>query len=360
MKKLLGAALFAAIALRAAQAAPVTACFVEIKSCPNRTDYANQAVNDPYEGSGTSPSVCARRAADYYNWCGTSEPVISYYMNMQVQQTTTYPASAPPPSPPLPPPPPPPPDTAGLLHVQQWGKAIVNVLDDAGTVLTTMYFPEYIKADGFGDEVVPQSARPVNTTSFYYIQPSTWEDLGNGAWKMTQDYPGYIKFEVVITPGNGALYYAMRIFNYRNQPLVNLTSDFDASCKQLLESGGQTLDQLPAWFTTLVYQQASSWSPSAGWQLYPQGGPKNINLLACQSMDRSRVVALAMEQIGEGTHANSNTCIHTIGLISASLAPNAWSAWQHRAVYVLTGDLNAVSSRFQQDFVQGGASNKWP
>jgi hypothetical protein len=223
-----------------------------------------------------------------------------------------------------------------------------------------MYMPEYIKSDEFGDNTVPPSARPQNTI-FYYLQPSQWQDLGNGSWKMTQDYPGYIKFEIVFTPGQNAIYFAMRVFNYRSTPITNVTSDFDTSCKETLLASGWTVGN-PDWYTTLVFQQAHMFSEAGGWQAYPNGGTGSTptKILACQNLNTTQVVALAMENPGQGTHASAHTCIHTIGQLSASLAPNTWSPWQHRAVYVISGSLNDVSNRYHQEFVMGGANDKWP
>jgi hypothetical protein len=74
-----------------------TVCTVTIHSCPLQPAAANQTFDDDDEfGSATSDSACLQRASDFYNWCGTSDPVsASFSQNGRVVDSTTFPSTPP-------------------------------------------------------------------------------------------------------------------------------------------------------------------------------------------------------------------------------------------------------------------------
>jgi hypothetical protein len=224
--------------------------------------------------------------------------------------------------------------------------------------LFNMMIPEYIKT---GDrDAVPEDTRPV-TSCFFHRQPSKWEKLENNRWRMSQDYPAYLGFEVVLTPSNDALFLAWRIHNNKKtEPLQELNGDFCCGCKAFLSASLPPESRFPRW-EELVFRQVSVYSPTKKWRPYPQGGDHDSLILACQSLDGKKMLAHASDRIGWARHAFANTCIHHRAQVVKELAPGQWSPWQRRAVYLLNGTQDDLLARYKRDFAEvEKANDKWP
>jgi hypothetical protein len=229
---------------------------------------------------------------------------------------------------------------------------------EAARPLFNMMIPEYIKT---GDrDAVPEDKKP-RRSCFFHVQPSEWKKLAGDRWRMSQDYPGYLGFEVVLTPAPDALYLAWRIRNNNpKEALEDVSGDFCCGCKDFLTASLAPEASLPRW-EKLVFRQASVYSPGKKWRPYPQGGDSDALILACRSLDGERLIAHASDRIGNGSHAFANTCIHHSARVAKQIAPGQWSPWQRRAVYLLRGTQDDLLARYEQDF-QGGenASKYWP
>lgn len=250
------------------------------------------------------------------------------------------------------------PATFDLRHSN---RGFITLFDGPGAdahELFNMMIPEYIK---IGDrDAVPEDKRPV-PSCFFHVQPSKWEKLENHRWRMSQDYPEYLGFEVVLTPSRDALYFAWRIRNNKQrEALKDLNGDFCCGCKAFLSASLPSAASLPKW-EQLVFKQALVYSPTRKWRPYPQGGDPDALLLACQSLDGKKLLAHASDRVGGASHAFANTCIHHSAPVAKELAPGQWSPWQRRAVYLLSGTQDDLLARYQRDFADSARSgDKWP
>src|SRR5258708_4271773 len=101
-----------------------------------------------------------------------------------------------------------PPAAFDLRHDRKGFITLVDGPDHGARELFNMMIPEYIK---LGDrDAVPEDRKPLRSC-FFHVQPSKWEKLEGGRWRMSQDYPDYLGFEVVLTPTPDALYLAWRV-----------------------------------------------------------------------------------------------------------------------------------------------------
>ncbi|MBI3875996.1 MAG: hypothetical protein HY300_08575 [Verrucomicrobia bacterium] len=245
------------------------------------------------------------------------------------------------------------------LQVRHNNDGLITLFDGSGEKaqpIFNMLIPEYIKVDGV--DAVPEHKKP-RGGCFFHTQPSKWEKLGDNRWRMSQDYPEYLKFEVVLTTTPDAVYLAWRIRNYRKEPIKKLSGDFCCGCKNFL--AGKPVPELrfPNW-EELVFKQASVYSPTKGWRTMEQGN-HGVSMIACRSLNGKKILAHASDRIGDGSHAVGNTCIHHSSEVSDLLDPGQWSPWQRRAVYLLDGTLDDLLGRYRRDFAEGATTkDKWP
>jgi len=252
-------------------------------------------------------------------------------------------------------------ESPAALDVGHSKNGFITLLDGPGKGAREMFnmmIPEYIKE---GDrDAVPEDKRPVRSC-FFHEQPSKWEKLKGGRWRMSQDYPDYLGFEVVLTPARDAVYLAWRVRNNKKkEALKDVSGDFCCGCKAFLQASLPPKAGLPKW-EELVFRQASVYSPKKKWRPYPQGGDSDALILACRSLDKEKMLAHASDRVGGASHAFANTCIHHSARVAKEIAPGEWSPWQRRAVYLLSGTQDDLLARYKRDFVEGEKTNdKWP
>src|ERR1700733_4433215 len=116
-------------------------------------------------------------------------------------------------------------DSTPPLQLRHNNSGLVTFFSGSGENarrLFNMMIPEYIKDNG--RDAVPPNKMPVGGC-FFHNQPSKWENLGKNQWRMSQDYPEYLKFEVVLTTTQDAVYLAWRIRNTKQKAIKTLTGD---------------------------------------------------------------------------------------------------------------------------------------
>lgn len=241
--------------------------------------------------------------------------------------------------------------------------------DDARP-LFEMLLPEAIHTAGV--DVMPVEARPVR--SYFHMQPSTWEERGNGRSLMTQTHPGYMTYEIALTPVADALYLEWRIRNDTCKPWMDLTALFCAGAGWGSYTGEHDwynpdfqppppppvaidpkeamrefrLSMINKWRNELVKENVWVHTPD-GWKRYPDAAPQmNVPLIACRSLDGTKLLALAWDTPAQASHGG-HLCIHLVPRVAEELRPGEW-ATSRGATYVLEGSLHDLLERYRQDF----------
>lgn len=86
-----------------------------------------------------------------------------------------------------------------VIGIPEPDRCYVHVYEGPDTEskpLFSMLLPEFV-ADSSG-EIIPPERLPVD--SWLHMQPTRWEDLGDGSWSALQSFPGYLTSGTVISP----------------------------------------------------------------------------------------------------------------------------------------------------------------
>ncbi len=241
--------------------------------------------------------------------------------------------------------------------------------DDARP-LFEMLLPEVIQSDGV--DVIPVEERPVR--SYFHMQPSKWEELGDGRWLMLQTHPGYVTYEIALTPAADALHLEWRIRNDTGEPWKELTGLFCTGAGWGSYTGAhgwynpdfQPAPPLPVaedpreaerefrmsminrWRDELVKENVWVHTPD-GWRRYPDAATDmDVPLIACRSLDGQKLLALAWDTPARASHGG-HLCIHLVPMVAGELPPGEWAS-SHGAAYVLEGSLDDLLERYRKDF----------
>ena len=258
-------------------------------------------------------------------------------------------------------------------------RAYIHVYDRPGPAARpqfSMLLPEFIRTDA-GD-VVPVDKRPVR--SYLHMQPTRWEDLGAGRWRMTQTHAGYVTYEVTLTPTPDAVYLDWRVRNDTQQVWKHLTGNFCTGAGWCPFTGpgawyNPTFQPAPpppkatdpaqaqretykamvrCWTHELLRRQVSVHTPG-GWRTYPDAvKDMDVGLVARRSLDGTTVLAQAWNVPAPASHG-PHLCVHLSPMIAAELAPGAWAS-ARGATYLLKGTLDELLARYRRDVVRQAAS----
>jgi hypothetical protein len=259
------------------------------------------------------------------------------------------------------------------MHVRFPGTdvAYVHVYDRPGSgagPLFSLLLPEFIRNDGVN--IIPVDKRPVR--SYMHMQPSKWEDLGRGRWRMTQTHPGYLTYEVSLTPKQDALYLGWRLRNDTQGPWRRVTGNFCSATGWLpfIPPGGwrnadfqpgpppapatspgraqQTKGMVKRWLNDLLRKNVWVHTPT-GWRPYPDGKKDmDVALIACRSLDGKKLFAQAWDQPAQPSHG-PHLCIHLVPMVAEELRPGQW-ACARGAIYLIEGTLDQLLDRYRRDF----------
>jgi hypothetical protein len=261
------------------------------------------------------------------------------------------------------------------LHVRfdDPNAAYIWVYDGPGAdarPLFEMLLPEVIESDGV--DVMPVEKRPVK--SYYHMQPTTWRDQGGGRWRMSQSHPGYLTYEIALTPAADALYLKWRVRNDTDEPWRDLTGlfctgsgwgfftgphgwynpDFQpAPPPPVSDDPGEAerefrKSMIDQWKGERVKENVWVHTPD-GWRRYPDAAPDmDVPLIACQSLDGRKLLALGWEKPARASHGG-HLCIHLHPMIAEELPPGEWAS-SRGVTYVLEGSLDDLLERYRQDF----------
>ncbi|MCH2211101.1 MAG: hypothetical protein MK110_07350 [Fuerstiella sp.] len=261
------------------------------------------------------------------------------------------------------------------LHIRRPdpNAAYVYVYSGPGTAdrpLFEMLLPEYIHNDG--REILAAEKRPVH--SYYHMQPTDWEDLGNGRWRMTQTHPGYLTYQIELSTTVDALYLNFRIRNETSEPWRNLSVNFCSG------SGWGDFQPPNNWFNPdfqpappppvsrdpqkaareIYLGMVSRWQDQVlpqhvwvhtdgGWKRYQEDGHRvDLPLIVCRSLDGQKLLAQAWNRKSPVSHG-PHLCIHLAPVIANKVEPGEWVT-ARGATYLMDGSLQNVLDRYQSDF----------